>query len=304
MIKKEMPTAEVVRAVDVKAKEREIRDCQIIAAGGSGIPTDILKTAENLQWIQAWSAGVNHFTKPDLVQFLIDNNIKLTTTSGIHGNIIAEHVMGMVISFSRSLMQLYQQQKNNVWRKIKVSQLEGKTMAVIGVGSIGLEIAERAKAFKMKTIGIKRTVNNSLPYIDELYSNDELLTVLNRSDYVVVTLPLTDETTAMFSEDEFNAMKKTAYFINIGRGQVVDEEEMILALEEGKIAGAGLDVFEKEPLPGDSPLYRLDNVLLTPHISGVFPDYNKKAVKVFIDNLNRYKQGKELINLVDYNRGY
>ncbi len=140
--------------------------------------------------------------------------------------------------------------------------------------------------------------------VDELYSNDELLSVLNKADYVVAIVPLTDETTHLFGREEFRAMKETAYFINMARGQVVNEEELIYALEEGWIAGAALDVFEEEPLPADSPLYKLDNVLITPHVGGVHPDYHKKALQVFLSNLERYQQNLELNNLVDYNRGY
>jgi phosphoglycerate dehydrogenase-like enzyme len=303
-IRETVPGAEVVKAVDVETQKRELQDTEIVVAFGDSLKLELLPEAENLNWIQSWAAGVDNYTTPEVMKHLIDNNVKLTTMSGIHGDIIAEHTMGLVISFSRKLHKFYEQQKKGIWQRLKVDQLEGKTMAIIGLGAIGKEIAHKAKAFKMHTIGVKKNINEKIDCVDELYSNDELLSVLNKADYVVVIVPLTDETTRMFGKEEFRAMKETAYFINMARGQVVNEEELILALEEGWIAGAGLDVFEEEPLPSDSPLYRLDNVLITPHVGGIHPDYHKKAVQVFLNNLERYQKGLELNNLVDYNRGY
>lgn len=303
-IKHVVPDAQVVKALDVETQEREIVDSDVLLTFGRFFKMDLLYEANNLRWIQSWSAGVDPFTRPEILKFLIDNEIKLTTTSGIHANVIAEQVIGFMVSFSRQLYRFYEQQKNQQWQKVRVDQLEGRTLAVIGTGSIGQEIAARGKAFKMRTIGVKRDTSKPVEYIDELYSPDELFTVLRQADYVVVIVPLTDETSQMFGVDEFRAMKNTAYFINMARGGVVDEKALISALQNGWIAGAGLDVFEKEPLPADSPLYKLDNVLITPHTAGIFPDYNKKATEVFVDNLKRYKEGRKLINLVDYNKGY
>ncbi len=298
------PGCRIVKALDFVSQKREIGNSQVLAVFSGNFKVDLLYEAKKLKWIQSWSAGVDQFTEPESLKYLIDNNIKLTTMSGVHGNIIAEHVMGLVISLSRKLYKFYWQQKNQQWQWIEVDQLEDRVMAIIGLGSIGQEIAARARAFKMKTIGVKRDTGTRIPNIDQLYSHDELLTVLKEADYVVVAVPLTDETHQMIGEDEFRVMKNSAYFINISRGQVVDEEMLIRALEEGHIAGAGLDVFTEEPLPPDSPLYKLDNVLITPHIAGVFPTYDQKAIKIFLENLKRFKSGSPLLNLVDYNRGY
>lgn len=298
------PGCRIVKALDFVSQKREIGNSQVLAVFSGNFKVDLLYEAKKLKWIQSWSAGVDQFTEPESLKYLIDNNIKLTTMSGVHGNIIAEHVMGLVISLSRKLYKFYWQQKNQQWQWIKVDQLEDRVMAIIGLGSIGQEIAARARAFKMKTIGVKRDTGTRISNIDHLYSHDELLTVLKEADYVVVAVPLTDETHQMIGEDEFRVMKSSAYFINISRGQVVDEEMLIRALEEGHIAGAGLDVFTEEPLPPDSPLYKLDNVLITPHIAGVFPAYDQKAIKIFLENLKRFKSGSPLLNLVDYNRGY
>ena len=177
-------------------------------------------------------------------------------------------------------------------------------MVIVGTGSIGREIARRARAFRMKTIGVKRRVEGKVDYIDELYNNDQLETALKQGDYIVVALPLTEETRDFITEKEFAVMKETAFFVNIARGEVVDEGALIKALREGKIAGAALDVFREEPLSPDSPLYELDNVYITPHISAVHPDYNLKAVRLFIENLKNYLEDREIRNLVDYSRGY
>jgi D-2-hydroxyacid dehydrogenase (NADP+) len=238
------------------------------------------------------------------VEVLKRKGIKLVNMSGIHGDPIAEHVMGLIINYSRGLYRLYEYQQEQKWQRINVGQLEDRTMTIVGTGSIGREIARRAKAFKMKTIGVKRTIKNELEFFDRLFTDDDLQRALQEADYVVVTVPLTTETRGMFGEREFEAMKETAFFVNIARGAVVDEQAMIEALKKGIIAGAGLDVFEIEPLPADSPLYRLENVYLTPHISGLHPDYNLKAIRLFVDNLQRYSRGEKLLNLVDYGVGY
>lgn len=243
-------------------------------------------------------------TKSEALEILEEKNIRVASMSGIHGDPIAEHVMGFIINFNRQLYRFYDQQKEAKWEDLNVIQSVDKTMVIIGTGSIGQEIARRAKAFKMKTIGVKRTIKKQLDYFDELYSNEDLILALKQGDYLAVTVPLTEETEGMFAEKEFAAMKKSAFFVNIARGNVVNEKAMINALENGEIAAAGLDVFEKEPLPTDSPLYQLDNVYITPHISGAHPEYNRNATKIFIKNLRRHLAGEELINLVDYGRGY
>jgi len=303
-IQEAVPDYSFVKATDSDSQEKELIDADILVTFPAVLGVEKIYRAEKVSWIQSWSAGVDTLTKPDVLKYLIGNNIQLTTMSGIHGDVIAEQVMGLIISFSRKLYKCYQQQKNCIWQRPQVSQLAGKTMGIIGLGSVGREIASRAKAFKMTVLGTKRDINNAVENVDKLYSPDELLVLLKESDYVVPAVPLTDETTYMFGHDEFRAMKKTAIFINISRGKVVNEAELIKALEEGMIAGAGLDVFAEEPLPAQSPLYMMENVLITPHFAGIFPDYNKRAVELLIKNLLRYKNGKRLINLVDYNRGY
>ncbi|CUS81143.1 D-isomer specific 2-hydroxyacid dehydrogenase, NAD binding domain, partial [Candidatus Kryptonium thompsonii] len=160
-----------------------------------------------------------------------------------------------------------------------------------------------AKAFGMYVIGMKRT-KTKVEYVDEVVTRAEMQHLLENSDFIVVVLPLTDETHHLIGEKEFNMMKKKPYFFNIGRGAVVDEKALINALKEGKIRGAGIDVFEDEPLPSDSPLWEMENVLVTPHIAGLFPNYWEEPTNLFIENFKRYINGKELINVVDKLAGY
>lgn len=303
MIKEAVNEIEIVKTLELEVQKNEISDADIILTG-SIIRRELLLEAGPLQWIQTWSAGVESYISDEIIPVLKEKNIKLTSMSGIHGEPIAETVMGYLINFSRRLYEFYDHQKEKVWQKLEVGQLAGKNMVIVGTGSIGSEIAKRAKAFGMKTIGVKRNVNKEVEYIDRLYSREDLTIALKQGDYIVVTLPLTEETRGMFSKKEFAIMRKTAFFINIGRGAVVDERALIVALEKGEIAGAGLDVFLEEPLSADSPFYSLKNVYITPHISGAHPNYNFNATRLFIENLQKYKDGKELNNIVDYSIGY
>ncbi|MEJ6950157.1 D-2-hydroxyacid dehydrogenase [Natronospora cellulosivora (SeqCode)] len=295
---------EILKCLKLEKQKREIVDAEIVISGGDGIKLELLEKAEKLNWIQAWSAGLDSFNNTATLNYLKEKGIKVTSTSGIHADPISEHVMGFLLNHSRRLYDFYELQKKQKWEWLTVNQLSGKTIAIIGIGSIGKEIAFKAKAFKMKTIAVKKNINESLDHIDELYSNKELLQLLPRADYVVVTVPLTDETRAMFGEKEFKAMKESAFFVNIARGEVVDEKAMIRAFEDGEIDGAALDVFEEEPLNINSPLYSLENVYITPHISGAYPDYNKNAIKIFKENLKRFNDGSDLLNLMDYAKGY
>ncbi|MFP4662503.1 MAG: D-2-hydroxyacid dehydrogenase [Halanaerobiales bacterium] len=294
---------EISKKLDFKEQIKEIEDADIMISGG-GSNLDLLQKAGKLDWVQTWSAGVEDYTYDEVVEVLKEKGIRVASMSGIHGDPIAEHVMGFLINYNRKLYEFYDQQKENLWKDQKVTQLSGRTIVIVGTGSIGVEIARRAKSFKMKTIGVKREVNKEVDFIDELYSNQDLHRAISMGDYLVVTVPLTEETKYMFGEEEFKVMKESAFFVNIARGEIVNEKALIEALKNRTIAAAGLDVFEEEPLPVDSPLYGMDNVYITPHISGAHPDYNKNAISIFIENLKRYLNGEELINLVDYNRGY
>ncbi|HKL76350.1 MAG TPA: D-2-hydroxyacid dehydrogenase [Halanaerobiales bacterium] len=304
-LKQLAPEAEFVVSDSEDKTKKEIVDSDLLF-DFRGIEREDIERAENLKWIQTWTAGVDKFMEDDFKKVLKEKDIILTNMSGVHSNVIAEHSLGFMINFSRRFCDFHEQKNNKDWNRLKVDQLAGKTLAVVGLGSIGSEIARKAKVFEMNVLGVNRSGEGDFDHVDKLYGQDELNKALELTDYVVVIVPLTPETEGMIGEKEFAAMKESAYFINMARGEVVDEPAMIEALREGKIAGAGLDVFAKEPLPQDSPLYELDNVLITPHVGGAFPGYNKKAIKIVEENLEKFVKGKkeEMINIIDYNLGY
>ncbi len=303
MIRDAFPEILTVKALDPARQVEEIIDTDFLVTGFKP-DLELFKKGERLQVIQTWSAGVDKYMEEEVLQHLKARGIKLISMSGIHGDPIAEHVMGLIINYSRRLYDFYEAQKERKWLRLDVGQLAGKTMVIVGTGSIGREIARRAKAFRMRTIGVKRNIEGKIDYIDELYSNAQLEIALKQGDYIVIALPLTEETRGFIGRKEFAVMKETAFFVNIARGEVVDEGALIEALKEGRIAGAALDVFTEEPLSPDSPFYDLENVYITPHISAAHPDYNLKAVRLFIENLKSYLENREIKNLVDYNRGY
>ena len=299
------PEAEFVVSDDKDVIRKEIVDSDVLF-DFRGVEKEDIKKAEKLKWIQTWTAGVDKFMKDDFREVLEERDIILTNMSGVHSNVIAEHSLGFMINFSRRFCDFHEQKNNKVWERLKVDQLEDKNLAVVGLGSIGQEIARKAKVFEMNVLGVNRSGKGQFDFVDQLFSQNELSAALEMADFVVVIVPLTPETEGMIGKEEFEVMKDSAYFINMARGEVVDEPVMIEALREGKIAGAGLDVFANEPLAEDSPLYELDNVLITPHVGGAFPGYNKKAIKIVEKNLEKFVSGDlaEMINKIDYNLGY
>ena len=276
--------------------------------------------APRLRWVQLNSAGANHALKHPL--FAAD--VVFTTTSGLHAINIGEYVLASILAWTRKLPELVDLQRkcewpSDRWTRFTPSELRGATMGIIGYGSIGREVGRLAKAFGMRVLALKRRVEStrrqdayeingvgdpdgSVP--DALYSPEQLREMLAHCDYVVLAVPLTRETQGMIGEEELRAMKRTAYLVNIARGEVCDEAALVQALQAGWIAGAGLDVFSKEPLPETSPLWTMPQVILTPHVSGFSPNYEQRAVDIFCENLRRYIAGRPLFNVVDKSTGY
>ncbi len=253
-----------------------------------------------LKWVFSLSAGVENTPFEELKR----REIILTNTRGIHGPQISEQVIGMMISFSRRLALARDYQFRKRWSQaLPVDELTGKKLLIIGAGSIGTEIARKAAAFDMHITGIKKNPSNldnfeSVEGIENLHKN------LKEADYVVLITPLTDETFHLMGKKEFSSMKKEAYFINISRGDTVDETALIEALRTKAIAGAGLDVFHTEPLPADSPLWEMENVIITPHNSGITPYYMDRAAEIFLKGLALFRDGKTPPNLIDLSRKY
>ena len=256
----------------------------------------------NLAWAQQVGAGANWLLEsPDFM----NSDVMLTNASGVHAIPIAEHILALMFALSRGIHRCVRNQVGHNWqRKGRVFELEGSTVGIVGLGKIGEKTAEKAKALNMKVLGLRRNPDKSSPYVDRMFGRNGLANLLNQSDWVVLTLAMTRETTGFIGESELKAMKETAYIINIARGPVIQEKCLIKALEEKWIAGAGLDVFEEEPLPADSPLWDMKNVIITPHYAGATPYYIDRLLDIFTENIRRFQAGDPLINEVDKQLGY
>ncbi len=268
---------------------------------GLRLPQNIIRRAPKLKWIQVMSAGVESFLDAEMKA----SPVIMTNVSGIHAPPISEFVLGLMLMFVKKAPLCFQAKQEKRWERFTASLLRSKTVGVVGLGSIGTQVARLARAFGMKVLSVDELRGiRPARYVDTMLPTDKLPQLLAESDFVVLCVPLTSKTRKMVGEKELRAMKPTAYLINIARGGLVDEEALIRALEEKRIAGAGLDVFATEPLPADSRLWELPNVILSPHISGSHEDYDIRATNVFTENLKRYINGKKLLNIVNKKKGY
>lgn len=277
-----------------------LADAEIIY--GYGLPRNVVARAPKLKWVQMTSAGVDKFLTEELRQ----SKIVMTNVRGMHAVPMSEFVFSEMLMFAKGAQHCFQQKQGKQWKPFMPSMLYAKTLGIVGLGSIGREIARMAKAFGMRVLAVRRsdTSGKTIRYVDEIFPLAQLKTMLSDCDYVALTVPLTAETHHMISEPELRSMKPTAYLINVARGNVVDEDALVRALEQNRIAGAGLDVFSTEPLPADSRLWDLPNVILSPHIAGNMDCYAEQATDIFCDNLKRYIAGQKLLRIVDKKKGY
>jgi len=261
---------------------------------------EMFLASKKLKWIHVGSAGVDRLLFPEFV----NSQVILTNSSGIHRIPMSEMAVAMMLMFAKKLHKFMRFQLEGRWTQIVPDELAGKTIGVLGLGNVGMETAWKAKCLDMNILALKRESIRRPVYVDEILGPEDLNYLLRESDYLVITMPLTRETHHMIGEGELKIMKPSAYIINVGRGAVIDNAALLKALKEGWIAGAGLDVLEEEPLPEDSEFWRLENVVITPHISGATPYYEDRVVKIFCENLSRYLNDKPLINVVDKKVGY
>lgn len=283
-------------------KKEDFRNAEIVLHWTDKNEKVLLDDNENLRWVQAWSAGVNDLP----LNKLQEKGVIVTSANGVHAYPISETIFALMLSLTRKIHTYVQNQTRKIWTtNMPNLEMHDKTIGIIGVGAIGQETARLAKAFGMEVLGVRRS-GKETPYVDEMYTNKDLNLVLNQSDYVIITLPLTADTKNLFTENQFKQMKKSAFIINIGRGPIINEKSLIRALKNKEIAGAGLDVFEIEPLPIESPLWEMENVIITPHASGSTENYDKRVISdIVIPNLRHYLKTNELyINVIDYDKGY
>ncbi|UQZ82252.1 Glyoxylate/hydroxypyruvate reductase B [Paenibacillus konkukensis] len=300
-IRQAAPAWELIHGKDKELWLDHLQDAEIVVGWNKSAEEVCLKKDSKLRWVQNWGAGVDKLP----LGRLADRGAILTNASGVHAFPISETIYAMMLAFTRKLHLSVRHQLHSEWKGTgSLGEIHGKTIGIIGVGAIGEETARLAKAFGMKVLGVRRSGQPS-GFVDAMHDLNGLAAVLQESDFVVVTLPLTDETRHMFGKAQFELMKPTAMYINIGRGGTTDTEALIEALRTGVIAGAGLDVFEQEPLPASSPLWQMENVIMTPHNSGSTEQYNERAFEILMRNLQDYLQGREpSVNRVDYGKQY
>ena len=320
-LQERVPAMTVMRMHDASEIEDKVNDIEIVVGS---VPYDLVPRMPSLRWVQLWGAGADWLVERPHLQ---DLDFVLTNASGVHSVPISEHIFAFLLSFGRQFPQAIRAQNEGAWiansrhgerpttnrageatdysiGKNLVCELFDKTMLLIGVGAIGERTAEIAHAFGMRVIGLRRNPSRTIASIDRMVGPTQLLDVLPGADFVVITAPLTPETIGMVDKRAFAVMKRSAYLVNIGRGGTIVESDLIEALRNGAIAGAGLDVFAEEPLPADSPLWAMENVTITSHYSGLTPAYDARAMAIFLDNLERYQRGEPLRNVVDKRLAY
>ncbi|HEY4527268.1 MAG TPA: D-2-hydroxyacid dehydrogenase [Candidatus Paceibacterota bacterium] len=289
---------DVVIATPEEAKWR-CADAEIIAAFPMRMPP--LKSVPRAKWLHSFSAGVDTILTPEVAT----SPVLLTNSSGVHATPIAEHIIGFVLLFTREFQKTFRNQQKHVYEESQtLSEVCGKEILIVGLGEIGKATARFAKTFGAHVTAVSRSGKNKPEFVDQLEASDKLDQLLPSADFVVITLPHTDETHHLFDREKIQKMKRSAVLINIGRGGIIKESDLIDALSVGTIAGAALDVFETEPLPPTSPLWDMPNVIITPHHSGLSHKYMDRAIDLLIENLRAYVKGKALPNLVDKQLGY
>lgn len=254
--------------------------------------------APRLRWVQLTNAG------SDPILHLVSAGVVWTTAAGTTAGTIAESVIGSMLLFAKQYREVLDQQRRHEWTRYVPSELTGATVGIVGLGHVGREVARRARSFGCRVIASRRSGGGLHADVDELLSASALPRLLAESDYVVLTTALTAETRGLIDAEALRLMKPTAVLINVSRGAVVDEQALVDALRQGMIAGAALDVFAREPLPKDHPLWDLPNVVVTPHVSALSPLQQRRVTDLFILNLRRYLIGEPLENQVDPTRGY
>ncbi|MDB9822578.1 D-2-hydroxyacid dehydrogenase [Deltaproteobacteria bacterium] len=261
------------------------------------ISDSLLSRAKNVKWIQSTITGTDYIE--GLPSFRRRKDIILTSSRGIHGPQMSEMAIMFMIAMNRQFPRSIRNQDRRIWERWPTAMLFRKKVGILGVGAIGRSIAKKCKAFEMNVLGIGPHPKE-IDEVDEFYTLDELHHVMAEVDYFICVAPSKPENRKMLNAEAFSKMKPAAFFINIGRGEVVDEDALVQALKERKIAGAALDTFCQEPLPGDHPFWGMDNVIITPHVGGMSDIYVQQAANVFIENLKLFMKGEKenLINLV------
>jgi D-2-hydroxyacid dehydrogenase (NADP+) len=304
-IRKRWPEMRVLHLPDYDQLPQELPDTDIFV--GYSLRAKQLKDAKKLKWLHSTAAGVAQLMYPELR----DSGIVVTNPSGVFSVPMAEHTMGLLLALARNFPDSVRQQDKAIWSQQELwdkpqhlAEVNGQVLLIVGYGSIGRELAKRAKAFAMRVWGVTRSGEGDGTYAEKIFSASQWLEALPDADYVVIAAPETAETKHLIGAKEIARMKRGTRLINVGRGSLLDEKELICALEKGALAGAAIDVAETEPLPADSPLWRAPNLFITPHTSALSDRLWKRQAALLVELLERWFDGKEMFNRVDLARGY
>ncbi len=280
-----------------------VNDPVVILAwsGPKKVLRDVFLMCKDVRWVHSRSAGLDNVLFPELVA----SDVPLTNGRGVFSQSLGEFALAAILYFAKDFRRMLRNQMAGVWEQFDVEEIDSQTVGIVGYGDIGRAVAKRAHPMGMQVLATKKHHPPGVdPMVDQFYKPEELLEMIARCDYIVVALPLTVETHHLISDAQFAAMKPTAVVINVGRGPVIDEAAMVRALTAKRIKGAGLDVFEHEPLPPGDPMYKLENVLLSPHCADHTAEWLNQAMRFFLEQDRRFANGEPLENVINKSLGY
>ncbi|MCL4859284.1 MAG: D-2-hydroxyacid dehydrogenase [Caldilineaceae bacterium] len=292
--------SELFHATDEETALRHAPECEVILGA---FPPAVCAAAPKLRWIQSFSTGMDKFLFPAIIE---RDEVMISNVAGLYASQGAEHAWALLLALSRGITQSWDNQKAKKWGGGSNVELSGTTLGLVGLGGFGIEMAKRAQGYNMTILAIDAMRTEKPDLVAELKpaTRENLHDLLRRSDVVMMACPLTKETYHLISTEDLAQMKPSAYLINVTRGGIIDEPALVAALQAGQIAGAGLDVTEKEPLPADSPLWDAPNLILTPHRAGASQHRPRMVFEFFRQNLERYLKGERPLNVVDKRKGY
>jgi phosphoglycerate dehydrogenase-like enzyme len=297
--------AQIIVASSAESFHRTASKTTVILnwSGSLTLFRDVFRMCSNVQWVHSRSVGLERTLFPELVE----SPVPLTNGTGVFSASLGEFSLAAILYFAKDFRRMVRNQAAGVWEAFDVLPILGHTVGIVGYGDIGRAVAARVRPMGMKVLAVKRhasAVGSIDPLVEQMCAPEGLLDMLARCDYIVVAAPLTSETRGMIGDAEFAAMKSTAVIINVGRGPVISEKALLSALSSGRIKGAALDVFDQEPLPEGHPFFKLENILLSPHCADHTPDWLEQAMKFFIAQFKRFRNGEPLMNVVHKKLGY
>jgi phosphoglycerate dehydrogenase-like enzyme len=305
-LNQDFPGINAVQRSSYEGIEENLADAEIVVSWS--LRPEQFKAASRLRWIHSPAAAVHQFMYPELIH----SDVMLTNAREVHGPVVAEHVMALLFALAKCLPQAVRLQTQHVWGQEllwrgqpRPRELAQATLGLVGLGSIGRAVAKHASNLGMRVIAVRENPKNEIPQgVEQVFASSQLDLLLADSDYVVLAAPVRPSTRGLMDARRLAKMKPDACLINVGRGSLVDEVALLEALRERRIGGAALDVFEEEPLPADSPLWDLDNLLITPHTAGLTEKLWERHYQLLSENLRRYMEGKPLLSVVNKQQGY